>query len=49
MIVKIEVTVNKGYDELNDGIGGLADIIREGLYNTKYNYIKDIVILKEEN
>jgi len=48
MIVKIEVTVNEGYDELNDGVGGLLDIIREGLYNTKYNYINDIVILGEE-
>lgn len=47
IIVKVEVTVNEGYDEINDGIGGLCDIIRDGLNHGNYQYIKDIVVLTE--
>ena len=48
MIIKVELTLNDGYDEVNDAVGGLADVIRYGFLNKKFDYIKDIIILTEE-
>jgi hypothetical protein len=47
--VEVEVILSDKYDldVLNDGVGGLADIIRDGLDNPKYDYLEDVVILND--
>jgi len=44
--VEVEITVSDKYDldVYNDGVGGLADIIRDGLNNPAYDYLADIKI-----
>lgn len=42
----VEVTIDETkYSPINDGLGALADIIRDGLNNDEYDYIEDIKIL----
>jgi hypothetical protein len=44
--VEVEITLSNKYDldVYNDGVGGLADIIRDGLNNPAYDYLSDIKI-----
>ena len=42
-IFKVEVTADEDV-ERNDAVGGLCDIIREGLNNGCYDYLADIKV-----
>ena len=45
--VKVTVSVKDDYDLVNDGIGGLSDIIKDGLKNPKYSYLDNISVKQE--
>lgn len=45
VIYKVAVTIDSlQYCPLNDGRGGLCDIIRDGLNNPIYNYLIDVKV-----